>query len=157
MALAASLKVKRGDATAETAAMGSATVDILLLPSNLDFSRALKFSRGRSRRSAAMRTRGSTLASSLGSLPSARASNTSTARFSCSIFFASLFPGFRERLGIGIPQSRPQSAERAELQLLHSALGLADLPRHFFDALLLHEPQYDYTPFLDCHRIHAPT
>ena len=45
----------------------------------------------------------------------ALASITSTAWFSCSIFFASPGPGFRERLGIGTLQARPQTAEGAEL------------------------------------------
>src|SRR5579864_6786956 len=97
-------------------------------PSNSDFSLVLKLSRGRSRRSAAMRTRGSIPGSALPTLPSLRASIASKALLSCSIFFVSLFPGFRERLGIGTLHARPQTAERAELQLLHCTLSLADLP-----------------------------
>src|SRR4030081_1514911 len=132
--------------------MGSATADILFLPSNFVFNRALNSCCGKLRKSAAMRTSGSMPASSLPSLPSARANIASMARFSCSIFFASilfastffasiflrsLLPEFRERLGIGTLHARPQAGDGAKLQLLHRALGLADLPRHFFDAFLL--------------------
>src|SRR6266852_2691681 len=166
MALAASLNVNLGLAPVRTAAMGSATVLIVLLPSsNSDLSRLLNSSRGRSRKSAATRTSGSMLASNSGSLPSARTSNTSTARLSCSTFFASTFasffrgsflPGFRERLGIGTLQSRPQRAERTELQLLHSALGLVDLAGHFFNAFLFHEPQHHHATLLGRQRVYEP-
>src|SRR6266404_2416759 len=135
--------------------MGSATVLIVFLPSSSsDFNRALNSSRGRLSKSAAIRTKGSTLASTLGGLPSARASKASTARFSCSIFFASLFFGFRERLGIGTLHARPQAAQRAELQLLHRAFSLANFPRHFLDASLLDEPQHHHTPLFGGQSIH---
>src|SRR5216684_6000201 len=170
MALAASLNVNLGLAPIRTAAIGSATVLIVFLPSNNSvFSLVLNPSRGKSRRSAAMRTSGSMLASNLGSVPSFRTSNRSTVRFSCSIFLASIFasifasffrgsffPGFRERLGIGTPQSRSQRAERAKLQLLHRALGLANFPRHFLDALLFHEPQHHHATLLDRQRVYEP-
>src|SRR5580658_5924016 len=132
-----------------TVVIGSATVLIVFLPpSNSDLSRTLISSRGKSRKPAATRTSGSTLASTFAGLPSARANNTSTARFRCSIFFASLFRGSfggpRERLGIGTLHARPQTRQRAELQLLHRAFRLADLPRHFLNAFLFHEPQYNH-------------
>src|SRR5258708_15222681 len=133
MAAAAFLNDKRGDALVRTAVTGSATVDIRFLPSNSDFRRVLKLSRGKLRRSAAIRNRGAIPASTFGALPSARDSIASTALSSCSIFFVSLlpgFPGFRERLGIGTLHSRPQAGERAELQLLHRTLSLTNLPRH---------------------------
>src|SRR5580700_9062700 len=146
------------------AAIGSATALIILLPcSNSDLSRALNSSRGRSRKLAATRTRGSMAASAFGGLPTTRKSMASIARFSCSIclvsfFFRSIFPrsplpGFRERLGIGTLHARPQSAEGAELQLLHGTFGLADLTRHFFNAVLLHEPQHDYAALFGGQRI----
>src|SRR5437879_12861261 len=107
--------------------MGSATVLIVLLPSsNSDFNRVLNSSRGRLSKSAAIRTKGSMLASTLGGLPSARASKASTALFSCSIFCASLFFGFRVCLGIGPLHSRPQAAQLSESQLLHRAFCLAN-------------------------------
>src|SRR5580698_10967227 len=125
---------------------------VFLPSSNSDLSRALNFSRGRSRKSAARRTSGSTLASTFAGPPSDRASSASTARFSCSTFFASPFGGFRERLGIGTLHARPQARQRAELQLLHSAFGLADLPRHFLNAFLFHEPQHHHAPLFDRQR-----
>src|SRR5260370_20232891 len=140
--------------------MGSATVLMVYLPSsNSDFSRVLNSSRGRLRKSAATSTRGSTIASTFGSLPSARASKVSTAWFNCSIFLASLFPGSffplpRERLGIGTLHARPQTAKRAELQLLHRAFALADFPRHFLDAFLFHEPQHHHSLLLGRQQIH---
>src|SRR5580700_6208640 len=141
------------------AAIGSATALIVFLPcSNSDLSRALNSSRGRSRKLAATRTRGSMAASVFAGLPSAPVNMASTARFSCSICFmsflrGSFLPGFRERLGIGTLHARPQSAEGAELQLLHGTFGLANLPRHFFNAFLLHEPQHDYAPLFGGQRI----
>src|ERR1017187_8756247 len=115
MALAAFLNVKLGDATRGALTAGSATADIVFLPSNSDFSRALKLSRGKARRPAAIRPNGPLPAVALGALPSVRASIASTAWLSRSIFLVSLFPGFRERLGIGTLHARPQTAERAEL------------------------------------------
>src|SRR4029077_15502080 len=94
------------------------------------------------------------LASTFAGLPSARASNKSTARFNCSIFFGSWLRGFRERLGIGTLHARAQAAEGAELQLLYCALGLADLPCHFLNALLPHDPQAPPPPLLRRQRIH---
>src|SRR5580658_4499480 len=154
-----------------TVVIGSATVLIVFLPpSNSDLSRTLNSSRGKSRKPAATRTSGSTLASTFAGLPSARANNTSTARFRCSIFFASLFRGLlfrgslfrgsfggpRERLGIGTLHARPQTRQRAELQLLHRAFRLADLPRHFLNAFLFHEPQHNHTLLLGGQCIDQP-
>src|ERR1700693_383305 len=132
---------------------------IFLPSSNSAFSPVLNSSRGRPRRSAARRTRGSRSVSSFGSLPSAWTSKTSTARFNCSTFFfaslprGSFFPWFRERLGIGTLQARPQTAQGPELQLLHRALGLANLPRHFLYAFLLHKSQHYYSPLLRRQRV----
>src|SRR5580658_5033629 len=154
-----------------TVVIGSATVLIVFLPpSNSDLSRTLNSSRGKSRKPAATRTSGSTLASTFAGLPSARANNTSTARFRCSIFFASLFRGllfrgslfrgsfggFRERLGIGTLHARPQARQRAELQLLHRAFGLANLPRHFLNAFLFHKPQHHHALLLSGQRVDQP-
>src|SRR5258708_2012710 len=157
MAAAAFLNDKRGDALVRTAVTGSATVDIGFLPSNSDFRRVLKLSRGKSRRSAAIRSRGAIAASAFGALPSVRDNIASTALLSCSIFFVSLppgFPGFRERLGIGTLHSSPQTGESAELQLLHRALGLANVPRYLLDTFLLHKPQHNHSPLLGGQRIH---
>src|SRR5580700_11134324 len=133
---------------------------VFLPSSSSDLSRALNFSRGRLRKFAARRASGSTLASTFAGLPSDRVSNTSTARFSCSAFLASLFRGlfggFRERLGIGTLHARPQTRQRAELQLLHRAFRLADLPRHFLNAFLFHEPQYNHTLLLGGQCIDQP-
>src|ERR1700726_178916 len=130
MALAASLKVNLRTAAGRTLVMGSATADIVSLPSNSsDSSRFLNSSRGKSCKSAAMRTSGSTLAPTGGGLRSDRASQASTAWFSCSILLASLSRGFRERLGIGTLHSRPQGGECSKLQLLYRTFGLADLLR----------------------------
>src|ERR1700738_2593169 len=140
MALAASLKVNLGAAAGPTFVMGSATVDIVFLPSNsLDLRRVLNSSRGKSRKSAAMRSSGSTPVSTWRGLSSDRASKASTARFSCSIWLASWSRGGRERLGMGTLHARAQVAERAKLQLLHRTLGLAHLLRYFLNAFLLHE------------------
>src|SRR5580704_4498896 len=137
--------------------MGSATVLMVFLPSsNSDFSRALNSSRGKSRNSLAMRSSGSTLVSTFAGLPYARATINSTALFSCSIFFASPFPGPRERLGIGTLHARPQTCQRAKLQLLHSAFRLADLPRHFLNTFLLHEPQHYHPTLLHRQRVDQP-
>ena len=38
--------------------------------------------------------------------------------------------------------------------MFHRTLGLADLPRHFFNALLLDKPQHDHTPLLGRQRLH---
>src|SRR6202035_674991 len=108
----------------------------------------------RPRKSAATCTSGSTDVSTLGGLPPALASKASTARFNCSIFLASFLPGFRERLGIGTLQARPQTAKRAELQLLHRAFGLTDLPRHFLNAFLVHKPQHHPPPLFGRQSIH---
>src|SRR5258708_777122 len=130
---------------------------MVLLPSrNSDFSRTLNSSRGMPRKSAATRPSGSTLASTLAGLLSALASKASTARFSCSIFLVSLFRGFRERLGIGTLHARPQTRQRAELQLLHRAFSLANLPRHFLNAFLLHDPQHHNPPLLGRQTIPHP-
>src|SRR5580704_3646749 len=129
---------------------------VFLPSSNSDLSRALNFSRGRSRKSAARRTSGLTLASTFAGLPSDRASSASTARFSCSTFFASPFGGFRERLGIGTLHARPQARQRAELQLLHRAFGLANLPRHFLNAFLFHKPQHHHALLLSGQRVDQP-
>src|ERR1700726_1675661 len=154
MALAASLKVNLGTAAGRTFVMGSATVDIVFLPCNSsDLTRVLNSSRGKSRKSAAMRTSGSTLASTWGGLPSDRASKASTAWFSCSILLASLSRGFRERLGIGTLHSRPQGGERSKLQLLHRALGLPDLPPSFLNAFLLDEAQHHNPPLFHRQRL----
>src|ERR1700730_697095 len=143
MALAASLKVNLGTAAGRTFVMGSATVDIVFLPCNSsDLTRVLNSSRGKSRKSAAMRTSGSKLASTWGGLPSDPASKASRAWLSCSILLASLSRGFRERLGMGTLHSRPQGGERSKLQLLHRTLGLADLLRHLLDTFLLDEAQH---------------
>src|SRR5258708_1803301 len=155
MALAASLKVILGLALVRTDTTGSATVLIAFLPSNNSaLSRILNSFRGRSRRPEATRTSGSTLGSTFEGLPSSRVSKASTARFSCSIFLASLLRGFRERLGIGTLHARPQAAQCAELQLLHRAFGFADLPRHFLDTFLFHEPQHHHPPLFDGQSIH---
>src|SRR5580692_1244910 len=154
MALAGSLKANLGVATGRTETTGGATALMAFLPpSNSDLSLVLNSSRGRPRKSAATRTSGSTLASSFAGFPSVLASSASTARFNCSIFFAWLFRGRflplpRERLGIGTLHARPQAAEGAELQLLHCAFRLANLPRHFLNAFLLHEPQHHDPPLL---------
>src|SRR5207302_8016474 len=97
---------------------------------------------GRLRNSAAMRTNGSTSAPGFPTRPSLRAIICSSARFNCSIFLLSPFPGFRERLGIRTLHTRPQTGQGPELQLFHRAFSLANLPRHFFDAFLFHEPHY---------------
>src|SRR6267143_1333838 len=102
---------------------------------------------------ATKRTSGSTLASTLGGLPSDRASKASTAWFSCSILFASLSRGFRERLGIGTLHSRPQGGERSKLQLLHRTLGLADLLRYFLNTFLLDEAQHHNPPLFHRQRL----
>src|ERR1700733_2032697 len=160
MALATSLKVNLGVAMVRTVTTGSATVLIVFLPSNSsDLSRVLNSSRGRSRKSAAMRTSGARLASTCGSLPSDRASNPSSKRFSCSIlasssFVGSFFPGFRERLGIGTLQARPQTGQGTKLQLFHRTLGLTDLPRHFLDTFLLHKPQHHHSLLLRRQPLH---
>src|SRR5580658_4285105 len=152
MALAGSLKVNLGVAIGRTDTTGGATALIAFLPSsNSDLSLVLNSSRGRPRKSAATRTSGSTFASSFAGLPSVLASRAFTARFNCSIFFVSwfrglLFPLPRERLGIGTLHARPQAAEGAELQLLHRAFRLANLPRYFLNAFLLHEPQHHDPP-----------
>src|ERR1700722_3530284 len=117
-------------------------VAIVFFPSNCDFNRALKLALGRLRNSAAMRTSGSISASAFGACPSVRASMASTALFSCSIFLLSLFPDCRERLGIGTLHARSQSVDGSELQLCHRAFGLANLPRDFLDAFLLHKTQH---------------
>src|SRR5260370_23888646 len=154
MALAASLKVNLGTAARRTFVMASATVDIVFLPSHsADLSRVLNSSRGKARKSAAMRTSGSTLASTWGGLPSDRASKASTARFSCSILLASWSRGFRERLGIGTLHSRPQGGERSKLQLLHRPLGLADLLRHFLNTFLFDEAQHHNPPLFHRQRL----
>src|SRR5271157_3410380 len=157
MALAGSRNANLGDALMRTAATGSATVDISFFPPNSDFNLALKLALGRLRNSAAMRTRGSMPDSTFGGLPSTRANIASTALLSCSIFFCS-FPGFllpeRERLGIGTLHARPQAAERAELQLLHRALSLANLPRHVLNTFLLDKPQHHHAPLLGRQTIH---
>src|SRR5579862_6905366 len=109
--------------------------DIGFLPLSSDFNRALKLALGRLRKSAAMRTSGSISAPAPRTRPSFFAANmASTAWFSCSIFFGSPFPGFRERLGIGTLHARPQCRQCAKLQLFHRAFGLAYFPRHFLDA-----------------------
>src|SRR5205085_2776770 len=143
IALAASLNANLGDAVVRTPATGSATVDIRFLPSSSDFNRALNIAFGRLRNSAAMRTNGSSSGPIFPTCPSFRAIICSSARFNCSIFFVSPFPGCRERLGIGTLHARPQTGQGPELQLLHSAFCLANLPRYFFDAFLFYEPQYE--------------
>src|ERR1700735_637115 len=115
MAFAASRKVNLGLALVRLMTTGSERLDVFFLPSHADLSRALKLSRGRPRRSAAMRSSGSIPASPFGALPSVRASIASRALSRCPIFFESSFPGFRERLGIGTLHARPQTVERAEL------------------------------------------
>src|SRR5208282_2419048 len=157
IAFAASLKVNRGTAAGRTAAgTGTVSVAIFFFPSSCDFNRALKLALGRLRNSAAMRTNGSISLSTFGPRPSVRASMASTAWFSRSIFFASPLPGFRERLGIGTLHARPQTCQRTELQLLHRAFRLADLPRHFLDTFLLHKPQHHYSLLLRWQRLHQP-
>src|SRR6204780_2234067 len=163
MALAGSRNANRGDALMRPAAIVlaavlvtgsatcSATVDICFLAPNSDFNRALKVALGRLRKSAAMRTSGSTSLAAFAGRPSFRASIESRALFSCSIFFCSAlflppFPGFRERLGIGTLHARPQTRECAKLQLLHRTLSLANLPRHFLDAFFFHKPQHHHPP-----------
>src|ERR1700730_1883724 len=154
MALAASLKVNLGTAAGRRFVMGSATVDIVFLPSNsADLSRVLNSSRGKSRKSAAMRNSGSTLASTSGGLPSERASTASTAWFSCSLLLASLSRGFRERLGMGTLHSPPQGGERSKLQLLHRTLGLADLLRYLLNTFLLDEAQHHNPPLFHRQRL----
>src|SRR5947209_2623638 len=152
MALAGSRKAILGDAVVRTAVTGSATVDISFFPSNSDFNRALKLSRGRLRNSAATLTKGSISGSVFPGLLSDRPSIVSMLRFSSSTFLLSFFPGSffpgpRERLGIGTLHARPQTAERAELQLLHRAFSFANLPRHFFNTFLFYKPQHNH-PFL---------
>ena len=49
-----------------------------------------------------------------------------------------------------------KAAQRAELQLLHCAFGLANLPRHFFNAFLFHEPQHHHAPLFLWQTIHQP-
>src|SRR5258708_8727595 len=157
MAFAASLKVILGLALARTDTTGSATVLIAFLPSNNSaLSCILNSFRGRSCRPAATRISGSTLGSTFAGSPSARVSKASTALFSCSIFLASLFRGFRERLGIGTLHARPQAAQRAELQLFHRAFGFANLPHHFLNPFLLHEPQHHDPPLFPAQPIDQP-
>src|SRR5260370_3597039 len=154
MALAASLNVNLGTAARATFVMGSATVDIVFLPfDSSDLSRALNSSRGKPRKSAAMRSNAVTLATTLGGLPSERASRASTARFSCSILSPSWSRGFRERLGIGTLHSRPQGVECSKLQLLHRTLGLANLLRHLLNTFLLDEAQHHNPPLFERQRL----
>src|SRR5216684_415445 len=154
MALAASLNVNLGTAAGRTFVMGSATVDIVFLPSDSsDVSRVLNSSRGKSRKSAAMRSSGSTLAATLGGFPSERASRASTAWFSCSILLPSWSRGFRERLGIGTLHSRPQGGECSKLQLLHRTLGPANPLRHLLNTFLLDEAQHHNPPLFERQRL----
>src|SRR6266849_9643478 len=119
--------------------MRSVVVAIDDFLSKSDLRRTLKFSRGRSRSSTAMRIRGNSSRSSDGGTAPGLARSAVTAWSSCSI---------RERLGIGTLHARPQIFEGAELKLLHGSLGSSELLGNFANAFLLNEAHSNDAPLV---------
>jgi hypothetical protein len=105
-----------------------------------------------------MRTSGSIPSSTLpGPLPCRPCGTTWPRRLgSAARSFVVLIPRVQRALRHRHPPCAPAASQRAELQLLHRALGLANLPRHFLDAFLLHEAQHHHSPLFRRQSIDQP-
>src|SRR5713226_4095893 len=131
MAAPAFLMRRRGVAVCRVAAIASDVLAIDVFLSKSDLRRALKFSRGRSRRSRAMSRSGVNFGSS-GVEPASMACRASSNR------------SWMERLGIAALHLRSQALQRPELELLHRSLAAPQLAGDFANASLLHKPLVDY-------------
>src|SRR5712692_3595969 len=150
MAAAAFLTERYDVAVWRTAAGDSAKVATDDFLSKSDLRRLLKFSRGRSRKSAAMRRSGARFGSTR------RSSASGGTILGCASIACTAWSSWsiRERLGIGTLHLRSQLIERAELKLLHCPLGASKLLRNFMDAPLLHKTLPDDAALIGGQPVH---
>src|SRR4051812_14335102 len=134
MAAAAFLTRSRADAVCRTPARASAVVVVAVIEASFcksALSRVLNEGRGKS---TSARTMSASGARSRSTDASARPRLASTSTSSRST---------RARSDIGTLDPRAQALQRAELELLHSALGAVQAARDLANASLLHEPLDD--------------
>src|SRR5579864_8772046 len=126
----------------ESPGTGFAELAIDVLLSKSAFRRALKFSRGISRKSSAMRSSGARLRSKSFPSPARLPAGASMACTACSSW------SIRERLAMCALQAFAQFLQCAELQLLYRSFRPAQLLRNLSNAPLLHEALVNHSPLL---------